>query len=201
MLSFCCKEYKFIKNCLLCFWDIYRSLPLGLQISIVLYLFLFICNIFTNSNNDSLLLCSGGSSSSTGGGSAGGGPPTSGGGGGGPTPTGGGPAPAYVNQRGPNGMDHLLNPVQPVDAQRLATVHSKLSQLVSDNYDSGNAGLSMNSPRLRGLVFTSIDRETMKQQIMVNHPNYMFRFTTSKHGVFGITSQVTHEILDLFKPN
>jgi hypothetical protein len=91
--------------------------------------------------------------------------------------------------------------VEPIQAQHLRTVHSKLSQLYTGAENSSpNRGLTMNSPRLINLQFTNVDRSTMENHIKYVYPNMRHRFRTTNKG-YSYSDKITSEILDLFKPD
>lgn len=165
---------------------------------ILLYIVLFVCA--NDIIYDNTLLSSSGNQLPPMGGT--GNPQPHTGGGGNPQPhTGGGGNPLPPNNRGPNIL-LSTNDVEPLHAQHLRTVHSKLSRLlaIKDNLDV-NKGKTMNSPNLSpDLVFTDIDRDTMYHQIVDVHPSQFFRFTYVR-GKFSYTQPVSIEILNLFKPD
>jgi hypothetical protein len=200
-LVFLYKKRYFILNILkqiflgtLCYIYIYPLITFRISLFILLYV---------SANDmlfDNILLSSSGNQPPMGGNSF---PPT----GGNPQPPmgGGNPLPplAPAPPRGATAMPSVFldQDVEPIQAQRLRTVHSKLSQLsIAVENTSPNKGLTMNSSRLINLEFTRVDRSTMENHIVNVYPNMYHRFRTTQQG-FTYSGPMTSEILGLFKPD
>jgi hypothetical protein len=163
-----------------------------------------ICVEHSTLSEGNILLSSGGNPlPPTGGGNGNPLPPT--GGGGGPQHPTGGPLPHTLGPRQSDFPESNLFHSYDIEPNRhagLRSVYNKLKQLdISMLNTSPNRSLTMNSPRLIDLEFTTADRSIMKGHVEDVCPQHSGKFYVNKKLGYSVRGYITSEILNLFKPD